>query len=104
MTENSRLQLVGQENQSDSSPFPVAQPPGRQEPRLNKIAGDALVLALTALSQRFIVALASLFTLLTVASAFVLWYVTPVPDTPQLIKLGLYGLFVLGANWIVRRR
>ena len=99
MTE-SRLQLVGQEIQSDEA-FAVEAP---KESKLNKISADALVLALTALSQRFIVALANLFTLLTVASAFVLWYVTPDPSVYQLVKLGLYALFVLGANWIVRRR
>jgi hypothetical protein len=96
MTE-SRLQLVGQETEPDEI-LPV------EQPRVNKIAGDAIVLALTALSQRFITALANLFTLLTVASAFWIWYVTPDPNVFQLVKLGLYGVFVLGANWIVRRR
>jgi len=93
----SRLQVVGQETEAD--PFPVAQPKIG-----SKIATDAIALALTALSQRAVTGLAALFTLLTVASAFVLWYVTPDPNTFQLIKLALYGAFVLGANWIVRRR
>jgi hypothetical protein len=94
----SRLQVVGQEAEPD--PFPV----GPSKPIGSKIATDAIALALTALSQRAITGLAALFTLLTVASAFVLWYVTPDPNTFQLIKLALYGAFVLGANWIVRRR
>ncbi len=94
----SRLQVVGQETAPD--PFPVEQP----KPIGTKIATDAIALALSALSQRAIIAAAALFTLLTVASAFVLWYVTPDPNVFQLIKLALYGCFVLGANWIVRRR
>lgn len=93
MSDTSRLQLVGQETQPDD-PLPVG----------NKIATDALLLALRALSQRFVIALSNLFTLVTVASAFVLWYATPQPDILQLIKLGGYGLFVLGINWIIRRR
>jgi hypothetical protein len=97
MTEANRLQLVGQEIQPDEI-LPV------EQPKINKIAGDAIVLALTALSQRFVTALASLFTLLTVASAFALWYVTPDPNVFQLVKLAMYGIFVLGANWIVRSR
>ena len=100
MAAESRLQVVGQEIAPD--PFPIDPPV--KEPLVNKIAGDAIVLALTALSQRAVVALANLFTLLTVASAFVLWYVTPEPNTYQLVKLAIYGAFVLGANWIVRRR
>jgi hypothetical protein len=95
----SRLEVVGQEVEPD--PFPVEQP---KAPIGTKFAGEAIALALTALSQRALLALSSLFTLLTVASAFVLWYVTPEPNTYQLIKLALYGVFVLGANWIVRRR
>ncbi len=95
----SRLQVVGQETTPD--PFPVEQP---KPPIGTKIATDAIALALTALSQRAVTGLAALFTLLTVASAFVLWYVTPDPNVFQLIKLAFYGVFVLGANWIVRRR
>ena len=97
---DSRLQLVGQEEVPDE-PFPVEKP---KQPIVNKIAGDAIVLALTALSQRATIALSNLFVLAAIGSAFVLWYVTPQPDTYQLVKLGLYGIFVLGACWIVRRR
>lgn len=66
-------------------------------------ATDLLVLALTALSKRFVVALASLFTLLTVASAFWLWHSVPDPTATQLVGLGMYGLLVLAINVIVRR-
>jgi len=95
----SRLQVVGQEAEPD--PFPVEQP---KSPIGSKIATDAIVLAITALSQRALIALSALFTLITVASAFALWYVTPDPNIYQLVKLAMYGVFVLGANWIVRRR
>ena len=91
----SRLQLVGEETEVFPAP---------KESKLNKIAGDALLLALTALSQRAIDGLSRLFTLLTVASAFVLWYVTPNPNAYQLAQLGGYAIFVLGINWIVRRK
>lgn len=99
MTTESRLQVVGQETAPDF--FPTEQP---KQPLGSKIAGDAIVLALTALSQRATIALASLFALLTIGSAFWLWYVTPEPSVYQLIKLAMYGIFVLAANWIVRRR
>lgn len=63
---------------------------------------SVLLLALASLSKRTLVALADLFTLTTVGSAFWLFMVTPEPTTFQLIKLGMYGLFVLAANFIVR--
>jgi hypothetical protein len=64
-----------------------------------------MLLALTALSQRTVVALSRLFTLATVASAFWLWLlILPHPDTLQLAGLGMYALFVLAANIIVAKR
>lgn len=68
------------------------------------IATQALILGLKALSQRAIAAIADLFMLATVGSAFVLWYLTPKPDINQIVSLSIYGAFVLAANWIVRRR
>ena len=65
---------------------------------------QALLLALKALSQRAIAAIADLFMLVTVGSAFWLWYLTPAPDVFQIVSLTIYALFVLAANWIVRRR
>lgn len=92
----SRLQVVGEE---PDNLFPTAPPP-----RGTKIATDLITLAISTLSQRTVIALSNLFTLGTVGSAFVLFYVTPDPTPYQLIKLAMYGVFVLGANWIVRRR
>ena len=62
-----------------------------------------LYLGLKALSQRALVALSALFTLLTVASAFALWWrVLPDPSVFQLIGLGLYAIFILAVH-LVRR-
>lgn len=78
----------------------IETPPSRQE----AIGIEALRLGLGALAQRTIVALSRLFTLLTVASAFALWWnVLPSPSVLQLTGLGMYGLFILAANFLVRR-
>ncbi len=61
-------------------------------------------LALGALSQRALVALASLFTLLTVSSVFALWYLTPDPTQTQIISLSIYALFILAINYLNMRR
>ena len=63
-----------------------------------------LTIALKALSQRALVALADLFTLLTVGSAFWLWSTIPAPNDRQIVALSIYALFVLAANYIVRRK
>lgn len=74
-----------------------------QQPRIDA-ATRLLLVALGALSQRMIVALADLFTLLTVASAFWLWWSIPAPNDRQIVALSIYAVFVLAANWIVRGR
>ena len=64
-----------------------------------------LLLNLKTLSQKALIALSALFSLLTVASVF--WLAMTVignPNVYQLVGLGGYALFVLCANWIVRRR
>lgn len=67
-------------------------------------AAQAIMVALTALSQRFIVALANLFTLLTVASAFILtWAVLPNPSIQQLVGLGTYYVFILAVLFLRRK-
>jgi hypothetical protein len=70
----------------------------------NATAVRLLQIALIALSQRALIAAADLFTLLTVASAFWLWWSIPAPNDRQIIALSIYALFVLAANWIVRGR
>lgn len=84
------------EETSDPIPFP------EREDHAAPIA--AITLALKALSQRALVAVSDLFTLLTVFSAFWLWHSIPEPSVYQLIGLGMYGMFVLAANVIVRRK
>ncbi len=63
-----------------------------------------LMLGLRALSTRALAAIADLFMLATVGSAFWLWYLTPKPDVFQIVSLSIYALFVLAANYIVRRK
>lgn len=63
-----------------------------------------LKLGLTALSQRAVAAVADLFTLVTVGSAFWLCMSIQNPNTYQLVEIGMYAMFVLAANWIVRRK
>jgi hypothetical protein len=63
-----------------------------------------VMLALRALSQRALVAAADLFCLLTVFGAWWLWWSVPDPNAYQITSLSIYALFVLAANWIVRKR
>ena len=63
-----------------------------------------LLLGLKTLSQRAIAAVADLFTLATVGSAFWLLMSIKNPDPYQLIELAMYGAFILTINWIIRRR
>lgn len=64
---------------------------------------EMLRMGLKALSQRSLIALSSLFTLLTVGSAFWLFMSIRDPNTMQLVEMGMYSGFVLAANVIVRR-
>jgi hypothetical protein len=57
--------------------------------------------ALSSLWQQYTIALANLFTLASGGSCFVLWLLTPDPNTKQLVALGMYAGFVLAANMLV---
>lgn len=84
---------------------PPEQPTGASLSAMtNSAAAAGIALALRALSARALVALADLFSLITVGSAFWLWWSIPSPDHNQLISLGMYGVFTLAVNVIVRRR
>lgn len=62
-------------------------------------------MALAALSQRAVVAISSLFTLLTAASAFYLWMIAlPTLDVLKIVGLSIYSLFVLALNIFGRRK
>lgn len=77
---------------------------GPTNPVQHDAAAAMMALALRALSNRAITAIASLFTLLTVASAFWLALQIAVSPTPyQLTCFALYLAFVVGINVIVRR-
>lgn len=85
---------------------PISEPPSNspKSALLDKVAMDMLLLAIKSLSQRALVAISQMFTLLSTASAFWLWHdVLPNPNTYQLIGLGFYGAFLLLLE-IVRRR
>ena len=83
---------------------PPAPPPAQKTSAIDWGALQLLGVALTALSQRAMVALASCFSLLTVASCFYLWYLTPEPSDRQIVSLAIYAAFVLAINVIQRRR
>ena len=70
----------------------------------DKAGMQMFLLGLKALSSRALAAIADLFMLATVGSAFWLWYLTPKPDAYQIVSLTIFGVFVLAANWIVRSR
>jgi hypothetical protein len=62
-----------------------------------------LMMGLKALSQRALIALSACFTLITVGSCFWLYMSRSTLDPQELILCGMYALFVLAANAIVRR-
>lgn len=76
----------------------------QDEPVSSTDAGTSLLLlGLQTLGKRFVAALADLFCLLTVGSAFFLWNAIPSPNVYQIVSLTIYACFVLAANWIVRK-
>jgi hypothetical protein len=62
-----------------------------------------LMMGLKALSQRALIALSACFTLITVGSCFWLYMSRTSLDPQQLVLCGMYAIFVLAANIIVRR-
>lgn len=83
---------------------PQVAPPQPKAPVLNRVAIEMMQMALIALGQRALVALAACFTLITVGSAFWLWYLTPEPTDRQIISLTIYAAFVVSINIIVRKK
>jgi hypothetical protein len=84
-------------------PTVVEMAPGKPKAEQASAALDLLITALGALSKKTVVALATLFTLATVGSAFLLWFKTPDPSPTQIISLSIYAAFVLAINFIIRR-
>lgn len=71
---------------------------------LHSAAIATLLLSLKVLSQRTLLAIDNLFTLITVGLAFWLWTSIPEPNPYQLVSQGVFAVFVLAANVIVRRK
>jgi len=82
-------------------PEPVEQSPA--EKAAAAFAASAIHLGLKTLSQKAITATKDIFTLLSAGSVFWLWWSIPDPKLTQIFALGLYALFILVANVIVRR-
>ena len=79
----------------------VEQPPA---PSANGLHIAMLTIALKALSQRALTAAMDLFCLITCTGVWVLWYVTPNPNPQQIVHNSIFAVFVLAANYIVRRK
>jgi hypothetical protein len=91
--------LIGEE-----PPAPVAQPVPRETSRAQSALTGLLLTSLRALSQRAIVAFASLVDLALIVSAFALWLlVIRDPSTLQLAALAGYAVFILAAILLRRR-
>ena len=69
-------------------------------------AADVMMLALKALSQRALVSLAALYSLLTFGCVFFLAYliIPNDPTVPKLVGLGGFAVFVLTLNLIERHK
>lgn len=75
-----------------------------QPPQATGVQIAMLTIALKALSQRALVAATDLFTLITCTGAWWLWYLTPSPTYQQIVHNSIFAVFVLAANYIVRRK
>jgi len=93
-----QFEIVADEPEAPRVAQPHVQPPGAAA------AIGMLGLALRALSQRALIAVADLFTLITVMSVFWLWWSIADPNEKQITALSIYALFILAANVIVRRK
>lgn len=86
----------------------LQRPSRPQAPPINRAEGLALqglMIALSALSQRFTVALAELVALGYAFSVFALaWTVVDAPSVLRLVGLGLYAVFVLVLLFVIRGR
>lgn len=82
-------------------------PPAPAPDKASSVPVDLLLLALKALSQRTLVALAALQTLLAIGSVLFLAYSVlskPAPSIIQVTGVAIYAAFVLVALWLSNRR
>lgn len=82
---------------TEAEPKPAAVPD-------NAMAVTLMTIGLKALSQRALTAATDLFTLITCTGAWWLWYLTPEPSYLQIVHNSIFALFILAANYIVRRK
>ena len=98
-----RLRQVGNDEVIEE-PLQIEAPTDTVAQALTNAGLAMMITGLKALSQRSLVALSACFTLLSVASAFWLWLtILPEPNPSKLVGLALYGVFLLGIEWIRRR-
>lgn len=98
----SRLQAVETREVPDEA---VPARASQERNQTHEVATKMLLMAIQALSQRFVVALSNLFTLLTAASAFYLWMMAlPEIDVLKIVALSIYSVFVLALNIYGRRK
>ncbi len=105
---STRLQAVGESEDAvligEETPFvPPPREPLRVSAKAESALTDLLFTSLKALSQRTVVALASLVDLALIGSAFALWLlVIANPTPPQLIGIAGYAVFILVAIFMRR--
>lgn len=92
------------EDETPESPPGIDQLITGKKPMFERAAIDMMQLALSTIWQQFIIAVASLFQLATVASVFVLWYLTPNPSQLQIASMSIYAVFILAINYLRRGR
>lgn len=80
----------------------TASPPSAGE-REHGLAMAATLLAISTLSKRAIAEAKTWFTLLTMGGTWWLWYSIPDPSPTQIVSLSIFAVFILAANWLVRR-
>ncbi len=93
--QNPGFEIVGG-TETEARPAPPAED--------NKVAIALIMLGIKALSQRALTAATDLFTLITCFGAWYLWYLTPNPSYQQIVHNSIFAVFILAANYIVRRK
>ena len=106
-TASTRLQAVGEGEEAvliGEEPAPQPAPAVSRAPAIAQSALTGLLFtSLRALSQRTVVALASLVDLAMIGSAFALWLMVIANPTPlQLAGVAGYAVFVLCTLWMRR--
>lgn len=88
-----KFELVHEETEQPAQP-------AKPDPAL-ALSTQMLTIALSALSQKALIALASLFSITLAGTAFFLWWmILPNPSINQLVGLGMYAVFILALHYI----